>query len=108
MNKTVMWTIIIYTIILLGIAYIYYNKNNEYKINIQTIENEYKIKNDLLMNDILYYKVQIMQLDSLISKNNVVIDSIKNKKYYEKIQYTSFSDISTDSIVSLFSGYNPK
>ena len=109
MKKTIIWTIIIYTLLILIIGYFYYShEQNKFNTEIENINMKYQHKYDSLNNNIDTYKLQIKQLDSLISANDNQIDSIKNKqKDYEKPIYTSFRDISTDSIVSLFSGYNP-
>jgi peptidoglycan hydrolase CwlO-like protein len=108
MRKTIIWTIIIYSILIFLVGYIYYNhKNNQFNTEIENINNRYQNKYDSLNNNINTYKIKIKYLDSLISMNDNQIDSIKNKqKDYEKPIFTSFRNISTDSIVSLFSGYN--
>jgi len=108
MNKTVLWTIIIYTFILLVIGYFYYNSTQDYQQTIDIINNKYKEKYDSLNNDIYMYQNKIIELDSLINKNVIKIDSIKNKqKDYENPIFTSFNNLSTDSIIRLFSGYKP-
>jgi len=110
MKKTIFWTIIIYTLLIAIVGYFYYeHKQNIFNIEIENINIKYQHKYDSLNNNINTYKLQIKQLDSLISINDNQIDSIKNKqKNNEKPVYTSFSNISSDSIVSLFSGYNPQ
>jgi len=110
MKKTIIWTIIIYTLLILIIGYFYYNhEQNKFNTEIENINLKYQNKYDSLNNNINTYKIQIKYLDSLISTNDIQIDSIKNKqKDYETPIFTSFSDISTDSIVNLFSRYNQK
>jgi len=110
MKKTIIWTIIIYTLLILIVGYFYYGyEQSRFNTEIENINIKYQNKYDSLNNNIDTYKLQIKQLDSLISINDNQIDSIKNKqKDYETSIFTSFRDISTDSIVSLFSGYNPK
>ena len=110
MRKTIIWTIIIYTLLILIVGYVYYDlEETRFNTEIETINKEYQNKYDSLINNIDTYKLQIKHLDSLISTTDIKIDSIKKKqKNYEKPVFNSFRDISTDSIVSLFSRYNTK
>ena len=108
MKKTIIWTIIIYSIIISLIGYLYYeHKNQEFNIQLKQINHKYQNKYDSLNNKIYTYKIKIKHLDSLILITDNKIDSIKNKqKTHEKPIFTSFRNISTDSIVNLFSRYN--
>jgi archaellum component FlaF (FlaF/FlaG flagellin family) len=107
MNKTVMWTIIIYTLILIIVGYLYFNSSEKYKEQIDDISTEYKLKYDSLNSDIKTYVLKIEELDSInvdiISQN----DSIKNKQDdNEKPPYTPFIGLSPDSVANIFSGYD--
>ena len=110
MRKTIIWTIIIYSLLILIVGYFYYeHEQSRFNTEIENINIKYQNKYDSLNNNIDTYKLEIKHLDSIISINDTQIDSIKNKqKDYETPIFTSFRNISTDSIVSLFSGYNPK
>jgi len=107
MNKTIIWTIIIYSLILVLIGYIYFNSDLSYKEEIEKIENEYKIKNDSLENTIKHYELKIEKLDSLNNDITYDIDSIKNKQNDdEAYTYTPFRSLSPDSVANIFARYD--
>ncbi len=107
MNKTVIWTLIIYTLILLIVGYFYFNSDSNYKNKINKIEEKYKQKYDSLNNDINTYKIKIDELDSLNDNYTNDIDSIKNKQNdNETAHYTPFHSLSPDSIANIFAKYD--
>jgi len=107
MNKTVLWTIIIYTLILFVVGYMYFKSDSNYKTQIETINKDYKLKYDSLNNDINIYKSKIIELDSINQNITADIDSIKNNQNDdEKPSYTPFYSISPDSVANIFAGYD--
>ena len=107
MNKTVVWTIIIYTIVLVLVGYIYFKSDSDYKDNLNKIEEKYKAKYDSLNNDITNYKLKINELDSINKISSENIDSIKNKQNdNEKPPHNPFYGLSSDSVANIFAGYD--
>ena len=107
MNKTVLWTIIIYTIVLFLVGYMYFQSDSTYKEKIEQIDEKYKLKYDSLNQDIINYKEKIADLDSINKEISSNIDSIKNKQNdNEKPHYTPFYSLSSDSVANIFAGYD--
>ena len=107
MNKTSIITIILYTLVLIIVGWLYFNQQSDYKHELRNIETEYNLKYDSLNLDIKKYEKKIDDLDSINIDLSNTIDSIKNNQNdYEKPIYTPFSSLSPDSISSLFARYN--
>jgi len=107
MNKTVITTFLIYTIILIIFGWLYFDTKNDYNNDIDNIKHDYQIKYDSLENKIIGLKSEISKLDTIKYQLNNKIDSIKNnQKDHEIPIYTPFTSLNSDEIPTLFTRYN--